>query len=228
MKLGQRIRAIREKKNVSQRQLAIKAGLSAATMSRLESGQFQSLNMESLRKIAEVLGVTVDYLVGQTTEMSIADGLVSDKTALTLFKDFDRLGEQERHILLSFANYLHHHGPGTEEHKDLHWDGKFDLERILWKVESAKRTVEKVAKTDHVRYSVQLAALKVRSEHYADLKNKLRHQAAVVIPESEVILRSKGRGDHSEPATFCLDEASVLSQAIEKAKGSAYRGIMEA
>jgi transcriptional regulator with XRE-family HTH domain len=51
-----RLKAIRERQALNQRELASKAGLTPATLSRIESGA-QEPYMSTVRKLAEALGV---------------------------------------------------------------------------------------------------------------------------------------------------------------------------
>ena len=60
--VGKRIREVRTSRRVSQQELAESAELSAAYISRIERAR-KKTSLESLVKIANVLGVTVDELL---------------------------------------------------------------------------------------------------------------------------------------------------------------------
>lgn len=60
--LGMNIKRIREEKGISAYKLAKEANISSATVSQIESGNRQSLNSNTVEKIANVLGVGVDEL----------------------------------------------------------------------------------------------------------------------------------------------------------------------
>lgn len=60
--LGMNIKRIREEKGISAYKLAKEANISSATISQIESGNRQSLNSNTVEKIANVLGVGVDEL----------------------------------------------------------------------------------------------------------------------------------------------------------------------
>ena len=64
--VGERIKQLREKKGMNQKQLAEKAKMTRATISRIETGQVKEVKSEALKKLAVALGVTVDFLVGQS------------------------------------------------------------------------------------------------------------------------------------------------------------------
>jgi transcriptional regulator with XRE-family HTH domain len=57
-----RLRVLREERLLTQKDLAVKTGLTVATISRLENGQRRP-RFTTLRKLAEALGVTPQVLV---------------------------------------------------------------------------------------------------------------------------------------------------------------------
>ena len=61
-----RIRAIRVERNLSQKELAEKTGLSQVNVSRYEKGQ-RKLEIQTAARIAEALGCTVDELITKET-----------------------------------------------------------------------------------------------------------------------------------------------------------------
>jgi transcriptional regulator with XRE-family HTH domain len=64
MHIGVRIQREREKRGWSQNQLAKKADLYQALISRLENQVQDTLHPEALKKLARTLGVSADYLIG--------------------------------------------------------------------------------------------------------------------------------------------------------------------
>jgi transcriptional regulator with XRE-family HTH domain len=64
MAIGERIKTLRLKKGMSQRELARQAEVRHATLVELETGIRTETRTDIARRIAKVLGVTVDYLVG--------------------------------------------------------------------------------------------------------------------------------------------------------------------
>ncbi|SFL90908.1 helix-turn-helix domain-containing protein [Pelosinus propionicus] len=63
---GKRIRALREMQGITQLELAEKAGIDNSLVSRIENGQSEG-SIQSLKKIATVLGVTVAELLNEST-----------------------------------------------------------------------------------------------------------------------------------------------------------------
>lgn len=63
---GMRIRALREMKFQSIRNLAEQAGISPSTLGRIETGAMKSIGSETLAKLATALDVSADYILGLT------------------------------------------------------------------------------------------------------------------------------------------------------------------
>lgn len=63
---GMRIRALREMKFQSIRNLAKQAGISPSTLGRIETGAMKSIGSETLAKLAVALDVSADYILGLT------------------------------------------------------------------------------------------------------------------------------------------------------------------
>ncbi len=63
--VGDRIVALRKKHGYSADGLAKMANIAQSTVSRYENGERQHMDINTLAKIADVLGVSVDYLIGR-------------------------------------------------------------------------------------------------------------------------------------------------------------------
>jgi transcriptional regulator with XRE-family HTH domain len=64
MTIGERIRKRRQELGWSQRELAQRVGTRQATIADLERGAQQETSTSLIRRLARVLGVTSDYLIG--------------------------------------------------------------------------------------------------------------------------------------------------------------------
>ncbi len=60
--MGYRIKEIRERKGMSQSELSDKAGVTRATIWKLETGENEVTTSKTLLKIADALGVTIGEL----------------------------------------------------------------------------------------------------------------------------------------------------------------------
>ena len=77
-KLGQRIEALRTKRGLTQRELARQAGIGHTIIAGLESGSRRDVRTDTAKRIARVLGTSVDYLIGTFDEDDESDLWLSD------------------------------------------------------------------------------------------------------------------------------------------------------
>ena len=94
-----RLRAARDKRNLSQGHLANRAGLQASAISHFETGT-RKPSFDNLRRLADALDVTTDYLVGRVTDVEALAG--ADK----LYRHLDRLTANDRDIAEDFLEML--------------------------------------------------------------------------------------------------------------------------
>ena len=94
-----RLRAAREKRDLNQGDLASRAGLQASAISHFETGT-RKPSFDNLRRLADALDVTTDYLLGRVTDSHVLAG--ADK----LYRDLDRLTANDREIAKDFLEML--------------------------------------------------------------------------------------------------------------------------
>lgn len=94
-----RLRAAREKRNLSQGDLASRAGLQASAISHFETAT-RKPSFDNLRRLADALDVTTDYLLGRVTDDQALAG--ADK----LYRDLDRMTANDRDIAEGFLKML--------------------------------------------------------------------------------------------------------------------------
>ena len=63
--LATNIKKLRKEHNLSQEQLAQKAGVTYSTLIKIESGLNKNPTLETLRKIANIFKIKIDELVGK-------------------------------------------------------------------------------------------------------------------------------------------------------------------
>jgi transcriptional regulator with XRE-family HTH domain len=68
MRVGDRIKLLREKKGWNQRELARRSRVDHTWIFRLESGERNNISLEAAKRLARALGVTLDYLAGMYEE----------------------------------------------------------------------------------------------------------------------------------------------------------------
>src|SRR5664279_4081318 len=97
-KLGARIVELRKAKNWSQSELAAKVGVSYAQIGRYETKGSQP-PAQVLKKIADALDSTVDYLINGNTEDKAKASLV-DAEVIRYFKEVDALPADDKSALI--------------------------------------------------------------------------------------------------------------------------------
>lgn len=95
----ERLRAAREKRGLSQRDLANRAGFQASAISHFETGT-RKPSFDNLRRLANALDVTTDYLLGRVTDAQALAG------ADRLHRHLDRLTSEDRDIAEEFLQLL--------------------------------------------------------------------------------------------------------------------------
>jgi transcriptional regulator with XRE-family HTH domain len=86
-----RLRAARELRELTQEGLASRAGMQPSAISHFESGT-RKPSFDNLRRLADALQVSTDYLLGRTKELSGA------ATSDQLHRDFDRMSQEDRKL----------------------------------------------------------------------------------------------------------------------------------
>ena len=61
--IGNKIKKLRHKNNLTQEKLAIKAGVPYTTLTKIESGVIKKPAVQTVAKIAKALDITVDELI---------------------------------------------------------------------------------------------------------------------------------------------------------------------
>lgn len=99
-KFPQRLQSIRNMRGLSQEDVAKRTRLQATAVSHFETGT-RKPSFDNLRRLADALETTVDYLMGRTDE--IGGVLV---TGDQLFRDFEQLTTEEREHAREFMAML--------------------------------------------------------------------------------------------------------------------------
>jgi transcriptional regulator with XRE-family HTH domain len=94
-----RLRAAREKRGLNQADLAERAGLQPSAISHFETAT-RKPSFDNLRRLADALDVTTDYLLGRVKEL---DGLAR---ADRLHRHYERLTSDDRDVADSLMELL--------------------------------------------------------------------------------------------------------------------------
>ena len=103
-KIGELIAENRDKKGLSQRQLAKLAKISNAELSKIESGEREIPNPKTLRKISNIIDVNYNdmmYMIGLGIEVSPLNPFIKDYYEKM---NLDQLAEAEVNVLGSISN----------------------------------------------------------------------------------------------------------------------------
>lgn len=107
MSLGEKVKEKRENRGMTQKELAQASGISQATISRLESGRVKQLKSQALRRLADALAVTIDYLVvDKADKLTVTEIALSDLVAQDILRACENLSSARRRQLRDFARFL--------------------------------------------------------------------------------------------------------------------------
>ncbi|WP_061286399.1 helix-turn-helix domain-containing protein [Leptospira interrogans] len=93
----ERFRNLRLQKNLSQEDLGKLVGIHPNHLGRYERG-LSKPSAETLQKLAEVLGVSSDYLIGGTAE-DFAKAKFEDKDLLRMFQEIEKFPAEEKETI---------------------------------------------------------------------------------------------------------------------------------
>ncbi|MCK9293522.1 MAG: helix-turn-helix domain-containing protein [Desulfobulbaceae bacterium] len=102
--LRQRITLAREGKNLNQAQLAGKSGVTPAAISQIEKGT-RTPTIPVLQRIASVLNVSIDYLLGKTDESELG-ALLHDQDIRTFFRGFQSLNSEDKETIEKMVDFF--------------------------------------------------------------------------------------------------------------------------
>lgn len=102
--LRMRITKTREVKGMNQAQLAEKAGITPAAISQIEKGH-RVPSLPVLHRIASVLEVSLDYLMGKTDKSEIED-LLQSNNIQTFYRGFASLSGDDQDVIKKHIEFL--------------------------------------------------------------------------------------------------------------------------
>ncbi|MBR4694027.1 MAG: helix-turn-helix transcriptional regulator [Bacilli bacterium] len=113
--IGERLKKLREKQNLTQEQVGKKIGVSASTIGMYEQNRRQCDN-DTLKALANFYNVTVDYLLGNDNTTKSINNIVTDKQLaekLSVIVEnenakvlFDKIGELNDSELKQFLDIV--------------------------------------------------------------------------------------------------------------------------
>ncbi|MGA1839192.1 MAG: helix-turn-helix domain-containing protein [bacterium] len=106
LSLGELLKIQRKRLDMNQRQVARASGITPATISRLESGQIKELKSEALKRLADALNVTADYLLGRATRSNLSNMSEKDTNLEYILHVYKNLSFKKRKELRNFVSFL--------------------------------------------------------------------------------------------------------------------------
>lgn len=94
-----RLRAARDLRGLSQSELGERAGLPPSSIAHFEAGS-RKPSFDTLRKLANALEVTTDYLLGRTDDPALAEA------GDPLYRDVAKLTSRDRELAKDFLRML--------------------------------------------------------------------------------------------------------------------------
>lgn len=123
---GERIKEMRKLKNLTQDQLAKKAGLSMMSIRRYETGARQP-NEVDLQNIADALDTSIEYLLGQT---SYSGKIVIDEGSITR-EGAERMIERAMAAIAALGEAAERQIPWAEFYKKYGFKSDADLAALF-------------------------------------------------------------------------------------------------
>ncbi len=103
--LRSRITETRERKGMNQAKLAEEAHITPAAISQIEKG-LRIPTVPVLQRIANALGVTIDYLTGKTDEPELRD-MLQYEDFKTFFRGYRSLDPEDQKTVSKLVDFLH-------------------------------------------------------------------------------------------------------------------------
>ncbi len=100
---GQRLRELRRQKNITQIELAKRVGITHTHIGRYELGTAKKPSADTIQRIAEVLGVSSDYLLEGVSEKAV-QARIEDKELLQQFQEIEKMPDEEKTVVKKFLD----------------------------------------------------------------------------------------------------------------------------
>lgn len=101
-----RLRYARETlRKLSQTELAERAGFQPSAVSHFETGR-RSPSFDNLKRLADALNVTTDYLLGRVDEPKATNKTAAGPTVDKLFRDAEKMSHADLQTLADYADML--------------------------------------------------------------------------------------------------------------------------
>lgn len=104
LEINKKITEARTNKGLNQAQLAAQAEITPAALSQIEKGD-RTPSLPVLQRIADVLGVSIDFLAGRTEKSKFED-VLQNENARSFFQGFQGLSADDQNTILKNIEFL--------------------------------------------------------------------------------------------------------------------------
>lgn len=106
MDIGDKIRQLREEKGMTLEELGNKVGVGKSTVRKWETGMIENMRRDKIKKVADALNVTPDYLMGWSEQPHefLVDGLRVEVPTLPQGDREEALREKAKMLYESYHN----------------------------------------------------------------------------------------------------------------------------
>ena len=101
MTFGEKLKQIRKSKGLGVNQLALKSGVSASQISRFENGKRKDPQMDTAKKLAKALDVSVSELIGNGDSQNVKE---NGPTLVAAHLD-DDVSEEDMEDILKYIEF---------------------------------------------------------------------------------------------------------------------------
>lgn len=102
--INKRITEVRLKRGLNQAQLSAQAEITPAALSQIEKGD-RTPSLPVLQRIADVLGVSIDFLAGRTTASELED-MLQHEGGKDFYQGFQVLSTEDQNTILKNIDFL--------------------------------------------------------------------------------------------------------------------------
>lgn len=109
MNVGERMKIMRKSLGLSAEYIAERIGVSPSTIYRYENNDIESMKIENLKMIADILGVKASLLLGWSDEEPVTAHLTEDRTTpkeQALFDMFRQLNDEGQEKVSDYTSDL--------------------------------------------------------------------------------------------------------------------------
>ncbi len=207
--IGRRIKEIRIEKELKQENLVKKLDVKRPTISKYETGEI-AIPLDTLKKISEILNISIDYLFGITTcktpkkeYRALCDSTGITDTAIKILEDLNFVYSGQ--YLIPLLNFL-------IEQENLQPDESF-FEGIYSQIENSKMTdKEKKRYTRKVQNIYDRMYKRWEDKNYIPLLSKIENYITAEAEDENLCLMLSGKIKREKEITNDIEKLHIIKK----------------